>query len=193
MTLFYAIALLALFYLFVIAEFFLPTGGFLGIASVGVLAAAIGIAFSHSMIAGVTLIVFVSATTPMVIFGMLKVWPHTPIGRRMLNRRPGQTLENLPKRTTNRGTVLDDLVGSAGVAKTDLLPSGQVMINGEKFDAVSIGMPIDRGAYVIVHSVDSGRIKVRTADADELSPTTHEPIPQSPKSLEESLESFDIE
>lgn len=193
MTLFYAIALLVLFYLLIVAEFFLPTGGILGISSVAVLAAAIGIAFSHSVFAGATVILFVTVTTPMVIFGMLKAWPHTPIGRRMLNRRPGDPVAEPPKRTTSRGTPLDQLVGRTGTAKTDLLPSGQVEIDGEKIDAVSNGVAIDKGMPVVVTSVEAGRVHVRPAHEDELNPEGAQSLPQSPASLEESLDSFDVE
>lgn len=194
MTLFYAIALLALFYLLIVGEFFLPTGGFLGVCSVAAIAAAIGIAFSHSFVAGVSVVMFVIVTTPMVILGLLKVWPHTPIGRRMLNRRPGQVADAPPKKTTTRGTPLDELVGRIGTAKTDLLPSGQIIVDGEKIDAVSMGMPIDKGTQVMVHAADAGRVKVRAALAEEITASSGvEVIPQSPKSLEESLESFDVE
>ncbi|MCP4887515.1 MAG: nodulation protein NfeD [Planctomycetaceae bacterium] len=193
MTLFYVVALLALFYLLIVAEFFLPTGGFLGVTSVAVLAAAVGVAFSHSVVLGTAVIFFVALTTPMVLFGMLKVWPHTPIGRRMLNRRPGEVAADPIPRTTRRGTPLAELVGRIGKATTDLLPSGQVELDGEKMDAISIGTPIDRGSHVIVVSVETGRVRVRTAVEKELSCKPFEAIPQSPQSLEESLESFDIE
>ncbi|MDG2220618.1 MAG: NfeD family protein [Rubripirellula sp.] len=193
MTLFYVVGLLALFYLLVVAEFFLPTGGFLGVTAVAMLAAAIGVAFSHSVVLGVGVILFVSLTTPLVLFGMLKVWPHTPIGRRMLNRRPGEVAADPIPRTTRRGTPLADLVGRIGRATTNLLPSGQVELGGEKIDAISIGTAIDRGSHVIVVSVETGRVRVRTAVEEELSYESSDSVPQSPQSLEESLESFDIE
>ena len=194
MTLIYAVALLILFYLLLVGEFCLPTGGFLGICAVAVLAAAIGVAFSHSLAAGTSVIFFVLITTPLVVFGMLKAWPHTPIGRRMLNRRPGQTANEPPLKTTTGGTPLADLVGRSGVAKTDLLPSGQVVVDGEKVDAVSLGMPIDRGTPIVIHSVDTGHVRVRAASEEELgADTTSTPVPKSPQSLEESLESFDVE
>jgi membrane-bound ClpP family serine protease len=192
MTLFYAIALLVAFYLLMVAEFLLPTGGVLGTSAVAVLIAAIVIAFSHSMIAGIGVILFVLVTTPLVLFGMLRAWPHTPIGRRMLNRRPGELASVPPKRTTSRGTPIDQLIDEVGTAKTDLLPSGMVMIDGEKIDAVSIGMPIDAGTKVVVTSVDAGRVHVRAASKDDVS-EEHPAAPQSPASLEKSIDSFDVE
>lgn len=190
--LFYVLALLIAFYLLIIAEFFLPTGGFLGAAAGAALIAAIVIAFSHSVTAGASLVLFVLVTTPLVLIGMLRAWPHTPIGRRMLNRRPGEATTEPPKRITSQGTPMEELVGNTGTAKTDLLPSGLVMIDGEKIDAVSTGMPIDAGTTIIVTSVEVGHVHVRAAtDEDRLD--RESPPPQSPPSLEESLESFDIE
>jgi membrane-bound ClpP family serine protease len=192
MTFFYLLVILAAFYLFLIAEFFLPSGGMLGVAAVATLIAAIVIAFSHSLLTGAAVIGFVLLTTPLVLMGMVRVWPHTPIGRRMLNRRPGQEAAAIPRRTTARGVPIDDLVGRIGVAKTNLLPSGMVTIDGEKLDAVSTGMPIDSGSQVVVTHVELGRLHVRAATAsDHVVP--HEPEPQSPPSLEGSLDAFDVE
>jgi hypothetical protein len=67
-----------------------------------------------------------------------------------------------------------------------------VVIDGKKIDAISTGMPIDAGTTVIVTNTDAGRVHVRAAtDEDRIDQT--EPTPQSPPSLEESLDSFDIE
>lgn len=192
MQLFYAIGLLIAFYFVLIAEFFLPTGGFLGTVAIALLVAAVAIAFSHSTAAGICLIVFVVLTTPLFLIAMLRIWPHTAIGRRMLNRRPGEQTEVTSRRTTADGTPFAELVGHLGTAKTNLLPSGLVVINGEKLDAISTGMPIDAGTTVIVTSTEAGRLHVRAAsEEDQTDPT--QVTPQSPPSLEESLESFDIE
>ncbi len=193
MTLFYAIGLLVAFYLLMIAEFFLPAGGVLGASAVAMLIAAVIVAFSHSMVAGITMMIFVIVTTPLVLLGMVRIWPHTPIGRRMLNRRPGETIKEPPKRTTSGGTPIQELVGRLGNALTDLLPSGMIVIDGEKLDAVSTGMPIDAGTSVIVTSVDTGRVHVRAATDSDQAKMGEPAPPQSPPSLEESLESFDID
>ena len=102
MQLFYAIGLLIAFYFVLIAEFFLPTGGFLGTVAVAILVAAVAIAFSHSTVAGITMIVVVVLTTPLFLIGMLRIWPHTAIGRRMLNRRPMSKPKVRTRRTRSR-------------------------------------------------------------------------------------------
>lgn len=192
MTFFYAALLIAAFYLLLIGEFFLPTGGVLGTAAAAALIAAVIIAFSHSIWTGIGLVAFISATTPLLVIGLLKAWPHTPIGRRMLNRRPGDMAAAPPQKVTAKGTPLDDLVSRIGIAKTDLLPSGLVAIDGESIDAVSTGMPIDAGKQIIVSSVEAGHVHVRMATPEDLQ--SNEPtLPKSPASLEDPLESFDIE
>ncbi len=187
----YAIVLLLLFYFLLVIEFFLPSGGLLGAAAVAALIAAIVVAFSYSIVAGVTMLIVALATTPVVFLGMVKLWPHTPIGRRMLNRRPGEVFDPMPRRTTASGTPLDELVGRTGFAMTDLLPSGMVTIDGQKLDVVSTGMAIDKGSRVIVTNVDAGKIHVRAAIQDDL--VEESDVPQSPPSLEEPLDSFEFE
>ena len=77
MTFFYLLVILAAFYLFLVAEFFLPSGGMLGVAAVATLIAAIVIAFSHSVLTGAAVIGFVLLTTPLVLMGMASHadWP----------------------------------------------------------------------------------------------------------------------
>jgi membrane-bound ClpP family serine protease len=192
MKLLYANAFLVAFYLFLIAEFFLPSGGLIAGAAAVVLIAALFLAFSHSMFAGWVMTLFVLITAPLVFYAMVKAWPHTAIGRRMLNRRPGEQAPPREPRTLPDGTLLDDLVGRTGIARSDLLPAGRIEIAGNKLDAISTGMPIDAGTEVIVTSVNGGRIHVRAiTNADRAA--ADPPLPQSPPSLEHPLESFDIE
>ena len=191
MTLYYSIILLILFYFLLVIEFFLPTGGLLGAAALATLVAAVLIAFSHSVTAGVAVTAIALVTTPMVFMGLVKLWPQTPIGRRMLNRRPGEPNPAGPPKRTAKGTPLQDLVGRIGVARTNLLPSGLVLIDSQKLDAISTGMPIDAGTRVIITNTDAGIIHVRAAADDERD--RHSDPPQSPPALEKPLESFEFE
>jgi membrane-bound ClpP family serine protease len=197
MPLYYAIGLLLIFYVLLVGEFCLPTGGLMGIAAAAAAVAAVVIAFTHSVTAGIVMLIILGASTPIVFISAVRLWPHTPIGKRVLNRRPGQAGE-IPQRTLADGTPLRDLVGRLGVAATDLLPAGRVVIGAQKVDAVSVGMPIDRGAQVVVTKVVAGRIQVRPAnrkDVDSAGKTSDSETgkPQSPPSLEEPLESFDLD
>lgn len=186
-----AILLLVAFYLCLTAEFFLPTGGLMGVAAAVAVISAVVIAFTHSMLFGVTLLSVAMISTPILLTSLVRVWPHTPIGRRMLNRRPGQIDEGAPVRRTRSGVPIHDLVGHRGVASTDLLPSGLVVIDDQKIDAVSIGMPVDAGSMVTVTSVQGGRVQVRLVSEDELAAEAEaakESSVRSPAALEQSLE-----
>lgn len=191
MTYAYLLLVLAAFYLLLIVEFLVPSGGMLGAAALAMLVAAIVIAFSNGVGTGIAVVILLGVTTPLLLYGLVRSWPHTPIGRQMLNRRPGE-ISQIPRRTTVRGTPIDELVGRTGLVKRDLLPSGMVLIDGEKLEATSAGMPIDAGSTVIVTHVELGRLYVRICSAQDRQPTV-ESAPLSPPSLEESLESFDVD
>ncbi len=60
----------------------------------------------------------------------------------------------------------DKLIGKHGVAKSDLLPSGDVRIDGRIYDAVSSGMAINKGQTVRVVDVHTQRLVVRPSRAD---------------------------
>ena len=59
------------------------------------------------------------------------------------------------------------LQGRVGVAKTKMLPSGAIIIDGTAYDAISDGMPIDPGEPVRVISVRANRVLVRPATVQE--------------------------
>ncbi|QDT11096.1 NfeD family protein [Planctomycetes bacterium K23_9] len=190
MALYYSIGFLALFFVCLVAEFFVPSAGLIGAAAFVAAIVAILSAFGHSLMAGVVVSGVVVVSTPLILYFMIRMWPHTPIGRRILNRKPGQRFSRqFP--TLDDGTPLSELVGRVGVAMSDLLPSGRVLIDGQKLDAVSIGMPIDSGANVIVTNIVSRKIQVRIANPSEQQ--------QPPEAVggetgsPEVLESFDLE
>ena len=53
------------------------------------------------------------------------------------------------------------LVGRHGIAKTVMLPAGDIQVDDRVFDAVSEGMPIEAGQGVVVTRVEGNRITVR--------------------------------
>lgn len=59
------------------------------------------------------------------------------------------------------------MVGKIGVAKSKMLPSGAILIDGRTVDAYSEGVPIDPGQRVVVLEVQGTRVLVRPIDDDE--------------------------
>ena len=144
-------------------EIFLPTGGIMGFLATAAIIAAVVMAFSyHGPLVGFSFVAIALVSVPVMIGLAFKYLPYTPIGKRILLSLPTED-EVLPQ---------DDrksLEGKIGVAKTPMLPSGAVVIDGHTWDAVSQGMAIDPGEQVIVVEVKSNRIVVRPAERSELS------------------------
>ena len=58
-------------------------------------------------------------------------------------------------------------MGRVGIAKSKMLPSGSISIDGRLIDAVSNGAAIAAGQAVVVIEVRGNRVVVREADAEE--------------------------
>ncbi|MEO1618557.1 MAG: NfeD family protein [Planctomycetota bacterium] len=190
MTILYSLGLLLLFVVLLIGEFLVPSAGTVGVLAILAGVASISVAFSHSAIAGGAIVAAILVTTPIVLYFMVHYWPYSPIGRLILNRRPGQ-IDQLPESKTRSGEKRKDLVGRVGVAKTNLLPAGLVVIDGNRLDAVSDGSPIDAGTDVVVVSAIAGKLKVRVAGEADLRPEETE-IKRQTENVEASLESLDL-
>ena len=140
-------------------EVYVPSGGILGILSVAALLAGILLAFYHSgPETGLLFLAFTAVAVPTALALAFRWWPKTPMGRRLLPDLPSseEVLPDSPQRRTLR-----QLVGKYGIAKSVMLPSGAVEIDGQTFDALSEGMPIEAGQRVRVIEVRGNRVVVR--------------------------------
>ncbi|WP_182870353.1 NfeD family protein [Rhodopirellula sp. JC639] len=191
MPLTYSLALLALFFVLLVGEFFIPSAGMVGVAAAIAGTTSIVIAFTHSATAGFAVTTTVMGSTPLVLYLMIRFWPHSPIGKLILNRRPGQLDEPTESRLRS-GEKRKDLVGHLGVAKTNLLPSGLVVIDGKRLDAVSDGSPIDAGTPIVVISAVAGKLRVRAAERSDIEPEQVE-VERRTDAIEATLESLDLE
>lgn len=144
----------------VLVELFIPSAGMLGILAALLLISGIVCAFLSDFNTGAMVLLATVLALPILLFAMIKVWPKTPIGRRIL-LKDMKLEEVLPD---NQFT--DDMVGQLGVAKTKMLPSGIVIINHQKFDAVSDGFPIDAGQTIKVVAIRGNHIYVEPYDGN---------------------------
>ncbi len=145
-------------------ELFIPSAGLLAVLATALFIASIVVAFFHSAMTGVGVILAIAVLLPFLFTAFVRLWPHTPIGRRVLIQPPRKE-ELLPE-----GEGYDDLeqlVGRRGVAKTPMLPSGLVQIEGRKYDAISQGAPVDAGDRIEVVAIKTRKIIVRKVGEDE--------------------------
>jgi membrane-bound ClpP family serine protease len=154
----WAVILLALGLGLSVLEVFLPSGGIIGFLAASAILAAILVAFREGSGTGLAVLSSAMVTIPVVIALALRFWPKTAIGRRMLLSSP-ESDEILPDNP--RYHYLKGLVGRVGVAKSKMLPSGAVSIDGRTIDALSEGFPIEIGQRVRVMEARGNRVVVR--------------------------------
>jgi membrane-bound ClpP family serine protease len=178
-TLFWAILLLLLGLGCLVLEMFVPSGGLLGVLAGLCIIGAIVLAFMSGPVSGLVMTVVVTLMLPIMAAVAVRYWPETPLGRLILLRRPQGADEVLPQTEAYR--TINLLVGKRGVAKSLMLPSGVVVVEGKTYDAVSNGLPIETGQNVRVIGIDTQRLMVRVDDEPfrEAEPTPEE-VAESP-------------
>src|SRR5438105_13997716 len=152
----WAIALLLLGLVFLVLEFFIPSGGALAVMCALSFLAAIIVGFMAGPWTGAAMVLAICVIVPSSVGAAIRWWPDTPIGKLMLIQRPRSSDEVLPETVAYRG--LKDLVGRRGQSKGLMVPSGSVLIDGKTNDAVSEGMTIEPHQSVIVVSVSTQRL-----------------------------------
>ncbi len=151
-----------------VLELFVPSGGILAFLSIASIVAALILAFMSGPVVGLGFLVAVLIGLPTGLAMAVKWWPHTPIGRRIL-LRVGGSEETLPDDDFHQG--LKDLVGRTGQAKSKMLPSGAIVVDGRTIDAYSEGVAIEPGQRVIVMEVHGTNVMVRPQEDDETPPS----------------------
>lgn len=159
----WSIVLLAVGLGIVFLELFVPSGGILGVVAAGAIIGSLVVAFIAGFKFGVTMTIVTGVLVPLALMSALKWWPHTPIGQRILAAPPECQDDVLPD--TDARYELRAMIGKQGVAKTKMMPSGIVVIDGRTFDAVGDGMAIEPGQAVKIVGVDMNRLEVRLVEA----------------------------
>ncbi|KIL53429.1 membrane protein [Jeotgalibacillus alimentarius] len=142
----------------IIAEIFVP-GGILGIAGLVAIAVSILLAGESIAFMGIAL----SVALLVAVIGMV-----------IMVKFLGRNLHLLKKiilsdsTNTESGYVSNvnrhELIGKTGTARTALRPSGTIIIDDERIDAVSEGGYVNKDQQVIVVKVEGSRIVVREID-----------------------------
>ncbi|MCI0332677.1 MAG: NfeD family protein [Planctomycetes bacterium] len=147
-----------------VLEVFIPSGGIIAILSAVALIASMVIAFQESSTTGPAIgFVFAAVTmfaVPSLVALAFKYWPKTPMGKAFLGELPSEA-DILPEDSRRA------LLGRVGIARTKMLPSGAVEIDGQMIDAVTQGQAIEPGTYVVVAEVRANRVVVRPAGKDQ--------------------------
>lgn len=171
-----SILLLVLGIIFIVLEFFIPSSGALTCLAAVSIIAAIVVGFTHSLQLGAIQLLLAALLVPVMFALAVKVWPHTPLGRMILNLPPKSGEPAGQQQADN----LKQLVGRTGTAASKMLPSGMVKIDGKAFDAISQGMPIEVGQIVQVVAIRDHRMVVRPVEHQLPPPTDPNDILSQP-------------
>ena len=176
----WAFLLLVLALAFMFMELFIPSGGLLGFLAAGSLVASVAIVFVQvGVMAAVWYLAALTIVIPFTIIGLIHWWPHTPVGRRVLNLPPGRAREIAGVADYQSWQAF---LGKRGIAKSMMLPSGVVEIDHQVLDATSEGGAIDRGDLVEVVKTEGRHLIVRKLEIVS-QPTEDTELPASSDSL----------
>ncbi len=161
----WGLGLLLLAAILLVVEFFVPSGGVLGLtAAATAVAGVVCLFFVSPMWGGIgTLIVLVSG--PSALYLGLKFWPHTPMGRRIIGAPTEAEQEATARAEHEEKARLAALLGREGLVLTDLRPVGTVEVDGRRYDALSEVGLVRSGARVKVVGFDVVQLKVREVRA----------------------------
>jgi membrane-bound serine protease (ClpP class) len=183
----WAIVLLVLGCGLLVLEVFIPSAGILSFLAFAAVVGSMVMAFQRDTTTGLSFVAIAVLAVPAAIGLGFKLWPRTPMGRAILGDLPSEeeTRPDDPRR---------HLVGRVGVAKSLMLPSGSVLIDGELLDAVSQGIPIEAGEPVVVVEVRANRVMVRPAMRNEIKQAAFQPDDVLSRPIEEfGLDDLDDE
>jgi membrane-bound serine protease (ClpP class) len=142
---------------FVVAELMVPAHGVLAILAGLCALGAVVVASLTNLYFGVLVGLAVIVAAPVIFFWMAKVYPQTPIGRRILLAPPATA--------AGPGEApASVMVGDVGTTMTVLRPAGAVEIHGERVNCVSEAEVIAVGTEVQVIRVQGPRVVVKAVD-----------------------------
>jgi len=170
----WAVLLLLLGCMLVVLEVFIPSGGIISIlAAISFITSILIASWEGPTTGPATGLLFAGITVfavPALVAVAFKYWPKTRMGKAFLGELPREeeVVPDDPRRA---------LIGRVGVARSKMLPSGAVEIDGQMIDAMTQGQAIEPGAYVVVVEVRANRVVVRPAAKDQ------RPSRQDPKDI----------
>jgi membrane-bound ClpP family serine protease len=155
------ILLLGVGAILLIAELLLPTQGALGVLGGLAIVAAVVVAFRIDQWLGLGLLLAVVAASPFVATAAVRIWPHTPMGKRIVLSPPESRIAPAPI-----------AVGQPGRAVSELRPTGEVEIEIDgvrsRVEARSEHGIIRAGSRVRVAGIVEGMPVVRLEPEIEL-------------------------
>jgi membrane-bound ClpP family serine protease len=158
--------LLGLAVLLGVIEILVPSGGIIAVLSGVAVIASLIFFFRYDTTWGLMATLAVLVLAPVAVGFAIKVYPSTPIGRRMI-LGGGDLQEQIVEHEQQRKQLEQErtaLIGQQGRTLADMRPVGSVRVGDRKIEAVAEDGFIARGSTVRVTGVDGASIRVRRVD-----------------------------
>src|SRR5262249_28045469 len=144
----------------------IPSGGVLLVCAAGCLIAGVTLTFYYGdATTGFVTLLVVFLALPLIAIAGMYIWPHTPIGKRLIRQGPSP---DEPSAALPGVAGLDDLRGRLGKALSQLRPSGVAEFDGRRVDVLSEGFWVEPGQWVRCVEVKGNRVVVRPVDPPDL-------------------------
>ncbi len=131
-------------------ELLLPTGGVLGVLAGLIILAGVVFCFMVDRWLGLAVFLGIVIASPFVGALMIRWYPKTPIGKRMILSGEETVIRPPPVH-----------IGQTGVAVTHLRPAGEAEFDNDRVEVISDRGIIDAGTAVRVVAIENGRPVVR--------------------------------
>ena len=160
-----AVGLYIMGYIAIVAEFFIPAGGFVGLAGVGSIIGGIILVYrNYGNRLGLVFLVAALIFTPVLMVLYFKYFPRSFMGKRLILFKDQKKEQGFIAHTIS---VYEKLEGKEGVSLTPLRPAGTVLIDARRYSVVTSGEFIETGRKIKVLSVEGGRMIVGKLNMEE--------------------------
>ena len=149
-----AIVLLVTGIAVILLEFFIPAFGLIGVIGAASVIGSIVLAFRVSSLAGSIFLILTLIIVPSMVFIFFKYFPRTYFGKKLILGNSFNQSDDLPERTSL-------MPGISGVAVTDLRPSGSIIVDNNRYSALSAGEYIDKNRNIKIVRIEGNKIVVK--------------------------------
>ena len=178
-------------------DIFVPSGGMLLILALSAAFASILFGFRSGNTMGMTMLTIVIASIPIFAVVAIKIWPHTPIGKRIILSLPQHDADM----AGSSDRKLTQWIGTLVRADSPLMPSGQIRIGSQYLNAIAESGVVEEGQNVEVIGVKERNLIVRPTQAgvttapvaQPAEPDANEEMVDDRNLLERPAEEFGLE
>ena len=153
-SIYFPIILQILGCLVIVAEVIVPSGGVLGILSVGLIGYSLYLVFANfSSQVGLLFLLIDLISIPLLVYFAFKILARSPVTL--------HTILSREKGVTSQDPELNSLLGQTGKALSALRPSGLALFEEKRLDVVSRGEYLEKGCPVIIIAIRGNQIVVK--------------------------------